>query len=325
MRVGIPLAAALLSLLGWRILGRRSPQAPDAVLVSGNIEVTDAEASFKIAGRVIRRLVSEGDVVTNGQVVALLDAAELEKEAALRRAEAQAAEATLADLVAGSRPEEIEQAEAALQVARADARRQETDYARQKDLFTGKVITAREFDWAEAGRQVAAARVREAEARLALSRKGAREEAIAAVRFRSEQARQAAALAETRLGCTVLTAPLTGVVLAEGIECGEYVVPGAPVVTVGDLAHVWLRAYVNETDLGRVKTGQRVRVTVDTYPGKVYEGRLSFIASESEFTPRSIQTAKERVKLVYRVKVTIPNPSLDLKPGMPADAVIGPD
>ena len=93
-------------------------------------------------------------------------------------------------------------------------------------------------------------------------------------------------------------------------------------MTVGDLEHPWLRAYIDETDLGRVKVGQRARVSTDTYRGKVYDGRVSFIASQAEFTPKSVQTAKERVKLVYRIKVEIANPNMELKPGMPADAEI---
>lgn len=96
--------------------------------------------------------------------------------------------------------------------------------------------------------------------------------------------------------------------------------PGTPVVTVGDLENVWVRAYINETDLGRVKVGQRVRVTTDTYPDKVYEGHISFISSQAEFTPKNVQTAKERVKLVYRIKVDIENLNMELKSGMPADA-----
>jgi len=101
-----------------------------------------------------------------------------------------------------------------------------------------------------------------------------------------------------------------------------YAAPGTPVVTVGDLVNLWLRAYIGETDLGRVKVGQRVRVTTDTYLGKRYDGRVSFIASQAEFTPKNVQTEKERVKLVYRIKIDIQNPNMELKPGMPADAVI---
>jgi HlyD family secretion protein len=99
-------------------------------------------------------------------------------------------------------------------------------------------------------------------------------------------------------------------------------VAGTPVVTVGDLANVWLRGYVDEGDLGRVKVGQRALVRTDTWPDRVYEGRVSFLSSEAEFTPKNVQTEKERVKLVYRVKVDVPNPRMELKPGMPADADI---
>ena len=151
---------------------------------------------------------------------------------------------------------------------------------------------------------------------------GPRAEKIAQATARRKQAEAALALAETKLGYARLASPMNGVVLSKNVEAGEFVAPGTPVVTVGDLEHPWLRAYINETDLGRVKHGQRVRVTTDTYPGKVCEGRISFIASEAEFTPKNVQTQKERVKLVYRIKIDVANPELELKPGMPADAEI---
>lgn len=294
----------------------------DVIPVSGNIEVTAAQVSFKIPGRVTQRLVSEGESVTNGQPVALLDKVELEQELAMRQASAQTVQAELAELEAGTRPEEIDQAAAALEIAKAEALRVDSEFARQKELFAQKVISPREFEAAEAANRIAQEKVREAEARWTLLRKGPRAETILAARSRLEQAKQAVALAETRLGYAVLQAPLAGIVLAEGIENGEYVVPGTPVVTVGDLDRVWLRAYINETDLGRVRIGQAVQVTADTYPGKKYEGRLSFIASQAEFTPKNVQTTQERVKLVYRIKVDIANPDQELKPGMPADAGI---
>jgi len=106
------------------------------------------------------------------------------------------------------------------------------------------------------------------------------------------------------------------------VEPKEFVSPGTAVVTIGDLSNVWMRAYVEETDLGRVKVGQKAILTTDTFPGKRYEGRVSFVASEAEFTPKSVQTQKERVKLVYRIKIDVPNPSMELKPGMPATAEI---
>jgi HlyD family secretion protein len=120
----------------------------------------------------------------------------------------------------------------------------------------------------------------------------------------------------------MLVSLLSGVVLSQNVESGEYVAAGTPVVTVGDLGQVWLRAYINEPDLGRVKAGQRVRVTTNTYPGRAYDRQVSFLASEAEFTHKKVQTRQERVKLVYRIKVDIPNPHMELKPGMPADADI---
>jgi HlyD family secretion protein len=115
---------------------------------------------------------------------------------------------------------------------------------------------------------------------------------------------------------------MSGVVLSKNIEPGEYVAPGTPVVTVGDLVHVWLRAYIPETEQRRVKVGQKADVTIDNNPGKIFLGRVSFIAQEAEFTPKNVQTEKERVKLVFRIKIDITNPEMELKPGMPADAVI---
>jgi HlyD family secretion protein len=112
------------------------------------------------------------------------------------------------------------------------------------------------------------------------------------------------------------------VVLSHSIEPGEYVSPGTPVLTVADTAHMWVRAYLNQTDLGRVRLGQKVAVRIDTFPDRAYDGTVSFIASEAEFTPKTVQTPKERVKLVFRLKVDVANPKGELKPGMPADVIL---
>lgn len=305
-----------------RVLRQDSKEDSGTIRISGNIEVTATQVGFKLPGLVQSRLVSEGESVTNGQVVALLDPAEIERELAIRLADAASADAVLAELEAGTRPEEKAQAAAALDVARANAEREKAEFTRQTELFRQGVIPEREFDASQAASRVAEATVREREARLALLEKGPRDETIRAARARLEQAKQAAALAQVRLGYTTLRSPLDGIVLAEGVESGENVVAGTPVVTVGRLTDVWMRGYIAETDLGRVKIGQDVEVYTDTYPGKAYAGRLSFISSQAEFTPKNIETAEERVKLVYRIKIDIPNPGQELKPGMPADARI---
>lgn len=318
----VVIVLVIVGVAGVALLRERRSREAARLQVSGNIEIDDVAVSFQIPGRVIHRYVSEGAIVTNGQPVAALDPVEFEQELALRRAEARAAEALLAELEAGSRPEEIDQAAAAVEAAHAEVRVQANEYARQRELLQRKIIAVREFEVAEAANSMAQARLREAAARLALLRQGPRKETIAAARARLEQSRQAVALAATRLAHAVLGAPCSGMVLTEGVEEGEYVTPGAPVVAVGDLARVWLRGYVAESDLGRVKVGQPVDVTTDATPGKVFRGQLNFIAQEAEFTPKNVQTIKERVKLVYRVKIDIPNPEGHLKPGMPADGVI---
>jgi HlyD family secretion protein len=124
------------------------------------------------------------------------------------------------------------------------------------------------------------------------------------------------------LGYTVLHSPFSGVITVREAELGEVVAPGTPIVTLADLDHVWLRAYVAETDLGRIRWGQEATITTDTYPGKKYHGRISFISPSAEFTPKSVQTTTERVTLVYRIKIDLDNPNHELKPGMPADAHI---
>ena len=348
--------------------------ADGAIRVSGNIEVIEAEVSFKIPGRVIERLVTEGETVQAGQIVARLDDSELARDVSLRSAEVAAAEAVLAELEAGSRPEEIAQAEAAsrqaqarlaeleagsrpeeiataqaaVERARADDVRWQSEFDRISRLHEEGVVSAQLLDSVRSSHDMAREQLRAAEqqlnlvragprkeqieqanaalqqtnAQLALVRAGPRKEQIAQARARLEQSRQALAASETRLSYAVVASPLTGVVLSKNIEPGEFVSAGTPVVTVAELANVWLRAFINETDLGRVKVGQAARISTDTYPGKSYEGRVSFLSSQAEFTPRNVQTAEERVKLVYRVKIDLPNPDQELKPGMPADAEI---
>ncbi len=369
----IPAVGVLAAGLFWYARAH-SHRGPDVIRVSGNIEVTDAEVSFKIAGRVETRQVDEGEFVHQGDAVAELDRSDLLHELAMRQAELRAAQAALAELEAGSRPEEIAEAAAALDKAQAylteletgarpqeiavadasvaraqaDLANVEANFNRVQDLYTRQMAAQQEYDSARASYDAALARLREATEQLKLVKEGPRQEQIAQARaalaqaqerynlvregprqetIEQSRARVAEAdanlgLTETRLSYTTLVAPLSGVVLSKNVEPGEYVAPGTPVVTVGDLEHVWLRAYVSETDLGRVKVGQRVRVTTDTYPGKIYDGRVSFIASQAEFTPKNVQTEQERVKLVFRIKVDLPNPDMELKPGMPADAEI---
>jgi HlyD family secretion protein len=379
MRIGkklwlvVPLIVASAAAIVAYLIGRPDP-AHDFIAVSGNIEITDAQLGFKIPGLVAERLVREGDVVREGQVVARLDTSELVREVALRRSEVAGARAALAEIEGGARPREIEQAQARMERVRtgleellagsrqqeiagaraaalraqAEAEQARTDFERDHYLFEKGVVSARKFDASGTAFETAAQRLaeererlrlveagpreeqierarqefREAQAAYELIREGPRAETVAQAQAQLERTEELLALAETRLNYGSIRSPLGGVVLSENVEPGEYVAAGTPVVTVGRLRDVWLRGYIDETDLGRVKHGQDVEVVSDSYPEKIYPGRVSFIASEAEFTPKSVQTEKERVKLVYRIRVSVDNPHFELKPGMPADARI---
>ncbi len=315
----VPLLAAAVLLLP---ACTRPVDRSGALTLSGNLEVTDAQLSFKFPGRVVERLVAEGQRVTAGQLVARLDDAEQVQEVALRRAELAATQALLAELEAGSRPQEIAAANSAVRSAEADRERTRLEFKRQQELLEKNAVSTREFEVAQAQLKVAEARVNEATERATLVQEGPRVETIRQARARTEQATAALALAQNRLDHTRLVAPLGGVVLSHHVEPGEFVSAGTPVATVADTAHMWVRAYINQTDLGRVRLGQKVGIRTDAAPGKTYEGVVGFIAAEAEFTPKTVQTPKERVKLVFRLKVDVANPADELKAGVPADVIV---
>ncbi|MEW6720068.1 MAG: efflux RND transporter periplasmic adaptor subunit [Thermodesulfobacteriota bacterium] len=318
---GIAVAAAIAAVAAYALRANDAEEA-GTVRISGNVEVTRVEVSSRIPGRLVARFVDEGMEVALGQPVARLDASDLAREAAVREAELQAAAAFLRELLAGSRPQEIEAAKAALASARAEAARLEKDFLRNEELLRRELVARQQYDSAKAAIDVARSRVKEAEERLRLVEEGPRKEAIDQARARERQAREALELARTRLSYAEIVSPLKGLVLSKNVEPGDFVAAGTPIVTVGALDDVWLRGYIEETDLGAVKPGQPATVTVDSFPGKRYEGRVSFISPQAEFTPKTVQTRKERVKLVYRVKIDVPNPDRELLPGMPADAAI---
>ncbi len=266
-----------------------------------------------------------------------------EAEATASRAQAQ-----LNDLMAGSRRQEIEQARASVDDAVATREWTARDYQRTKDLFGRELVAAAEVDRMRQAAEVAVAKEKMAREKLALLEAGAREheieaarqalraarervqllragprpEAVATAEAQVAEARAAATLARARVDDTRLLSPVTGVVLRKNMEVGETASPGTPILTLMDPQDVWLRAYVPETDVGRLKVGQPAVILVDAFPGRRFEGAISEIASEAEFTPKNVQTKKERVNLVFRIKITAKNPAGVLKPGMPADAEI---
>jgi HlyD family secretion protein len=279
--------------------------------------------------------------------------ATLEAEIQTRRASLRQAEARLSELLAGAREQEIAQARAAVEEARTQHRLAAEDWERAQVLYKNDDISTSQRDQFKARFDATAATLKRAEEQLSLVQAGARKEVIEAARAQVEQARgvlqlaeasrielkrkeqelvtrraqieQAraqAALVDSQLADSVIYSPIDGVVLVKSAEPGEVVAPGTPLLTLGEVSKPWVRGYIREQDLGRVKLGAKAKVTTDSYPGKIYWGRVSFVASEAEFTPKQIQTPEERIKLMYRVKIEIENPQHELKLNMPADAEI---
>ncbi|HTB19332.1 MAG TPA: efflux RND transporter periplasmic adaptor subunit [Bryobacteraceae bacterium] len=361
------------------------PTVTDRIRVSGNIELTEVDIAFKTAGRLIERNVDEGDEVKKGMVVARLDRDQLMQQreaqvAALHTAEAQlaesqsaaewqrntmaadldvrrsdlsSAESRLLEMKNGARPEEIQEAAAAVDGAQAGYDGAKKDWDRAQTLYKNDDISTSQYDQFRKVLDSASASLKQAKQHSALVNAGNRSEDIENASAQASKARASLKMGEanslelqrreqdiearrgdiartkaqivlidSQLSDTIAISPVSGVVLVKAADVGEVLAPGTSIVTVGDIDHPWLRAYVPENQLGRVKLGSKVKVTTDSYPGKIYDGRVSFISSEAEFTPKQIESAEERVKLVYRIKIDIDNPHRELKSNMPADAEV---
>ncbi len=387
LRIILPLMALIIA--GTIIFNVFKHRNDDSLLqFSGNIEVTETQMSFRIPGRLLERLVEEGDTVRANQPVARLEKSD--QTIALAQAEANLAyaEAVVAELAAGSRKEDIDRAEAGVMQARQNltelqngSRIQDIESARaaldsakateqsaivqlkqaridqdryiklyKEQSVSKNVLETYQINFEtaenrvkEAAAQTRAARQRlellkigprieqlhkaeailkQAEAEFALIKAGPRQESIDQAEAKLRAAQATVNQAGQQLKYTELVAPMDAVVLSTAAEAGEYLNTASPVITLGQTDKPWLRAYINEKNLGRIKLGQKVEVKTDSFPEKSYSGRVSYISSQAEFTPKTVQTFEERVKLMFRIKVLLDNPDNELKPGMPADGSI---
>jgi len=321
MRILIPLVV-LGGVAAWYFL-RDGGAAPGLLSASGTVEATDADLGFQAPGRVLSIPVREGDAVTAGQELGRLDARELEAALASATAQLAAAQARLAELQRGARPQELATAEATLRSADERVQEARRNAERARTLFDGGAISREAMDRAETALEVAEAASEQAAEQLALVREGPRTETITAQSAVVEQARANVARAEAALSNAVITAPFGGLVTARHREPGETAPAGAPVITVLDPDDRWVRIYIREDQMGLVQLGLAADIVSDTYPDRAYAGEVVFIGSEAEFTPRNVQTAEERIKLVYPVKIRITgDPDFELKPGVPADVTL---
>jgi HlyD family secretion protein len=312
------LAAAVYGYLQWR----ERHQVRRNLILSGNIEAHESVVGFKVQGRLVKLLVEEGATVRAGQRIAELDSNDFRQQVEIDQAALRSREAELTLALAGSRNQEVKSGRQAVLDAQADLELRRKEYARNQALYEKDEVSAETRDVAATNLARSEASYRKAQESLSQLVEGTRKEQIAINRASVKAARQSLELSRIKLGYTELAAPVSGVVTVRQAELGEVMAPGTPVVTVADLDHLWMRAYLPETDLGRVRWGDQATVTSDTFPGKSYRGRISFISSEAEFTPKSVETHAERVTLVYRIKIDLENPQHELKPGMPVDASI---
>jgi HlyD family secretion protein len=310
-------------------------QAADRVRVSGQVEATEVQVAALVGGRLLELTPDEGDRVAAGELVARLDATDTELALARARAERDQADAQLRLLRAGARVEDIRQADAQLATAQSEARAAdaevavaEGDASRFEALLESKAGTQKQRDDAVARRDVARARARSGEDRvraarenLARLRAGARPEEIDAARARVAAADAQIATLQKAITDAVVTAPVAGTVTERLVDVGELVPPRATILIVTNLDEVWANVYVDEPSIPRLKIGQTATLFTDA-GGPGIRGVISYVSPSAEFTPRNVQTAEDRSKLVYRVKVTVDNREGVLEAGMPVEAEI---
>ena len=295
---------------------------PDILRLSGHIEATQTDLSFKVPGKITAIHFQEGDEIKAGQTVAVLEDKDLRQDVAQAEGAYGAARANLAKLLAGSRPQEKKESAAAVAQAKADLVDKEREFRRMQALFERRTVSAQTRDKAEAAYLMAKEAHRRSHENYSLVMEGPRKEDIDAARAEVARTEAALGLARTRLGYATITCPINCVVLVRPTEPGEVVAIGSPVLTVGDLDNAYFEGYVPETDLAKVRYGQKAEITTDSYKDRKYPGQVYFVSSKAEFTPKTVETHKERVTLVYRTKIRVENQDHSLKPGMPADAII---
>lgn len=290
------------------------------LVASGTVEATEAQLGFQSAGRIEKLKPREGETVEAGEALGWLDRNEVLARREHAEAQTAAAKALLRELESGFRSEEVAQGRAALAAATDKLADTQRDLDRSKRLYEGGAVGAESLDKARLAFDVATSQQEQAQQQLRILRSGTRSEKIDVQRAQVAQAEAAVKPIDVTLGNMVIHAPFGGIVTVRHREPGETIAAGAPVFTLMNPHDRWVRIYVPENRIGRVRLGAKAAITSDSFATKRYDGEVVFIASEAEFTPKTVQTTEERVKLVYAVKVRVAgDPTLELKPGMPAD------
>lgn len=306
----------------WKLAPWEPPPDEGTVSASGTVDATEIAVSFRVPGILLKRPVEEGSRVKPGDLLAALD--EREAIARMQQAEAagQAALARLKDLEQGYLPQEIAEARAQAELARATLANLEQEARRADALFRGGATSQQRRDKDVTAARVARGELRVAQERLKRLQSGYRPETVNVARAQLDEARAAVASARVGQEDLQVKSPVEGVVTRTHAEVGETLGAGRPVATVTDISRPWVRVYIPENQIGKVRLGAPAKIKVDTFPDREFDGRVSYVSSQAEFTPKNVQTQEERVKLVFAVNVTVDNRDGTLKPGMPADVYI---
>jgi HlyD family secretion protein len=298
------------------------PAEENALVLQGNIDVRQVNLAFKVDGRIETLAVDEGDAVTAGQVIATLDKRYFHDDLRAARARRDNAAANLARLEHGSRPEEIAQARAQLAQQQANVTLARDNLKRAEELVPSGGMSKEDLDQRRQAVAVATANAKYAEQTLRLAEIGPRQEDIDAGRAQFRQEEAAVTQSERRLSDSDLIAPGAGIILTRAREKGAIVQAGETVFTLTLASPVWVRTYVNERDLGRIRPDMPAEVRTDSAPNKVYPARIGFISPTAEFTPKTVETRELRTDLVYRLRVIVDNPDGGLRQGMPVTVTL---
>lgn len=316
------LGVTLVVLAAFFLWQQWSQREKGQLLLYGNVDIRQVDVSFRISGRIARVLVDEGDAVDPGQPLALLDDDLLIQRREQAAAELARQKAMLAQLERGYRVEEIAQARAAVSGASALAENAQITLKRVSAMRVSNAIAQKDLDNARAQYHAAGAKLRSAQEQLDMLLSGYREEEVLSQRASVAVAEAAFNLAEIQLRDAVLKAPQKGIVLTRARESGAIVQTGQTVYTLSLTDPVWLRAYVDEPHLGRVKPGMTAKILVDSVPGKSFSGVVGFISPTAEFTPKTVETGEVRTSLVYRLRVQADDPENVMRQGMPITLIL---
>ena len=304
------------------LFGCGQKKNPNQITASGTIEATDVNIPAKVPAQIVSLYVDEGTRVDSGSLIAVEDHSGPDIQLREAQAAVDAAHAQLTLTEKGARTEDIKQSEEAVQQAQANRKLAADELERTRNLEKGNAATKEQLDNAENKFRVAQSQLGSAEQNAEKLKHLSRPEEISQASSHVQQLEATRDAARKTIDDSYITSPVTGIVTHKVLEQGELAGAGATVATVTDLSHVYLMIYVTEEELPRIKLGDKVSVTVDGLPNKSFPGTVTYISPEAEFTPKNIQTKDDRVKLVFGVKVEIPNPTGELKKGLPADATV---